>query len=522
MEVERIPLITKDPPPHNQNFAFSKTALLLLLIITTSIIYFFLDGSGSKANTQNKSFRFVQIKSSNNFFLRIDSTKNIVTATEMYPWLHGSTFKLELNTNECFSLLTIGGHWLSVGNDRIIFASTIRNKSNLCLAPRKSRDAVNLVYFQNWDSSWLSFKNNEEQPVLVATFDKTNKQIYELITIPEVRGVNLGGWFIPEVWMTPSFFSGSGLGWGGSLCGMVERFNKSLTEIRMQEHLKLWITEDDFDMMSAIGINSIRLPIGYWNIMRDPYGIYAPADHQLSLRYIDWCFDMAESRGISVLLDIHGAPGSQNGMDHSGCSTPVGWQAMQNVEITLQAVEAAVIRYGNRTNLFGIELLNEPGFFLEKDHHAILLDYYQRAYSLVRSHHKELYVIFNELYVDYYHSWNNSLQEPDYYNVIMDLHLYDWQEPYTPENAHQHVMDAEQWGPLIQSLSSRFPVLVGEWCMSSGTFVQAGQAFVNASLASFDNAFGSYVWNWKIESGIGFNEWNLKYQFESGGLHFIN
>jgi hypothetical protein len=33
-----------------------------------------------------------------------------------------------------------------------------------------------------------------------------------------IHGVNLGGWFIPEVWMLPSFFAGSGLGWSGSLC----------------------------------------------------------------------------------------------------------------------------------------------------------------------------------------------------------------------------------------------------------------------------------------------------------------
>jgi hypothetical protein len=30
-----------------------------------------------------------------------------------------------------------------------------------------------------------------------------------------------GGWFIPEVWMRPSFFRDTGLGWGGSLCALV-------------------------------------------------------------------------------------------------------------------------------------------------------------------------------------------------------------------------------------------------------------------------------------------------------------
>lgn len=35
-----------------------------------------------------------------------------------------------------------------------------------------------------------------------------------------------GGWFIPEVWMRPSFFRDTGLGWGGSLCAMVRKVNQ--------------------------------------------------------------------------------------------------------------------------------------------------------------------------------------------------------------------------------------------------------------------------------------------------------
>ena len=44
---------------------------------------------------------------------------------------------------------------------------------------------------------------------------------FDVIKVPQLRGVNLGGWFIPEVWMASDFFNGTGLGWGGSLCAMV-------------------------------------------------------------------------------------------------------------------------------------------------------------------------------------------------------------------------------------------------------------------------------------------------------------
>jgi hypothetical protein len=136
--------------------------------------------------------------------------------------------------------------------------------------------------------------------------------------VSPIRGVNLGGWFIPEVWMTPNFYVGTGLGWGGSLCRMVN-YSRSLAEQRMRKMLSTWITEKDFMEIAAFGFHSVRIPIGYWNVMEDPYEMFAPSNHSISLHYIDWAFDMAEKYNLTVLLDMHGAAGSQNGIDHSGC-----------------------------------------------------------------------------------------------------------------------------------------------------------------------------------------------------------
>ena len=59
-------------------------------------------------------------------------------------------------------------------------------------------------------------------------------------------------------------------------------------------------------------------------VIRDrPYDVFVPRDVNLSLKYVDWAMNEAEKRGISVLLDLHGAPGSQNGFDHRWLSERV-------------------------------------------------------------------------------------------------------------------------------------------------------------------------------------------------------
>ena len=104
---------------------------------------------------------------------------------------------------------------------------------------------------------------------------------------------------------------GAPLGWGGSLCTMVD-WNREETERRMAWRFDNWFVED-FAEIAKAGFNSVRIPIGYWNVMEDPYHAYAPADWMKSRDKIDWMFDMAKKYGLLVVLDLHGAPGSRMG-----------------------------------------------------------------------------------------------------------------------------------------------------------------------------------------------------------------
>ena len=243
---------------------------------------------------------------------------------------------------------------------------------------------------------------------------KSGGNLFQIKEVPQLKGVNLGGMFVPEVWMNPSFYNGTmmngtmtnqpvndqgtPLGWGGSLCRMVD-WNREETEKRMAWRFDNWFTEQDFIEIAAAGFNSVRLPIGYWNIIQDPHHAYAPSDLNKSLHKIDWVFTMAQKYDLLVLLDLHGAPGSQNGQDHSGCSKAEAWDHPDNQRLSREAIRAMAERYGRHSNLWGFELLNEPSDFYSHNNHQLLLAFYKDSYAIIREHSDEAVVVFNELYV---------------------------------------------------------------------------------------------------------------------------
>ena len=214
-----------------------------------------------------------------------------------------------------------------------------------------------------------------------------------------IRGVNLGSLFVPEAWMVPQFYADSG---ASSLCGFV-RINETMAAARMRQHFDTFVTELDFEWLAQRGFNAVRVPIGFWNVVGRKHTAipYVPVTAAESLAHLDKLFRWGKAHGISLLLDMHGAPGSQNGNDHSGCdSDGIGWHADgrdATLETTLEAVDVLVRRYRQHTAFLGIELLNEPAWVVEWDHGA-LLEYYTRALNLVRAQDSAALVVFNVLY----------------------------------------------------------------------------------------------------------------------------
>lgn len=488
-----------------------------------------------------------------NLFLRNEFGS--IVLTEDIPWLYGSSFEVHNRDKTCFQLRTMSNHWLEVDEKTgILQADTEdRNKGTFfslvhMVSVTSGEVEKQLTHLKICGrNQWLEVRDDlEEDGELVVGLSSDSmlqgmvssempvhwnsrqpvdgdSTTFTVSVVEPINGVNLGGWFIPEVWMNPSFSNGTGLGWAGSLCSMVLN-DRKLTEKRIKEQLATWITPEDFVQIKADGFNSVRLPIGYWNLISDPHHLFAPADVEISLKYIDMAFTEAEKNGLTVLLDLHGLPGSQNGIDHSGCSgNRTFLENPDDYELGLKTVQVMAKRYGSRKSLLGFELVNEPAAYYAKERHGQLLEFYEKSYKTIRKYSKDAVVVFNELYIDCFILWENDLQEPKFYNIIMDIHLYNWQEPYTKQSAKEHVKNAVDFGYLIDMFQVQNPIIVGEWCFSTGTYVQAGQPFVDACVDSFGRSFGWYIWNWKIEEHVGFDEWNVQLQHDlPGGMRAVD
>lgn len=88
--------------------------------------------------------------------------------------------------------------------------------------------------------------------------------------------------------------------------------------------------------MQSWGVKMVRVPTGYWNWIDLGWDVtpYTPVEReQQRFRnmqmitpdqyepYIDKIFTWADKYDMKVLIELHGAPGSQNGEMHSGCIT---------------------------------------------------------------------------------------------------------------------------------------------------------------------------------------------------------
>ncbi|THG97588.1 hypothetical protein EW026_g4424 [Hermanssonia centrifuga] len=194
-------------------------------------------------------------------------------------------------------------------------------------------------------------------------FDQAKANVYRY---RQQQSVNLGSWFVHEAWMTPSLFtcaSGDQIseldiayGWGSTTAARAV----------LERHWDTFIQNSDFQYLASIGINTVRLPIGYWSLGPDfcqgtPYANVADV-YQNSWPRVLRTINMAEAAGIGVLVDLHGAPGSQNGQQHSGISDGnTGlFDDPAYINQTMAVLTFLTEQLADVSNVVGIQILNEP------------------------------------------------------------------------------------------------------------------------------------------------------------------
>lgn len=127
------------------------------------------------------------------------------------------------------------------------------------------------------------------------------------------------------------------------------------------------------------------MQIGYWSIpitsadtnYSTSVSPYIPGAWPYLLRALGW----AKEHDIHVILDLHGAPGSQNGYDNSGRRGSADWAQGDNVARTLDLVRFMAAKIGGMIDV--LELLNEPGGF-QSDIANVIPQFWKDGYNAVR------------------------------------------------------------------------------------------------------------------------------------------
>lgn len=363
------------------------------------------------------------------------------------------------------------------------------------------------------------------------SFDYQNAKVY---------GVNLGGWFVLEPYITPSLFKSCGSNIPVDEYHFTKMLGKEQASQVLEKHWQTWYTEDDIKAIAKAGLNTVRIPIGYWAFRlldNDPYV-------QGQIQYFDQAIEWARNNNLKVWVDLHGAPGSQNGFDNSGLRDTIGYQQSQNVALTLTVLQDIFNKYG--ADLYsdvisGIQFLNEP--LGPASNMNDLKNFYQWAYKNMRSVSKNTVIIHDAFMPSNY--WDNIMTTfQGYWGVVVDHHHYQvFSAGELSRDINQHLQVACGWGKAAKT-ESKWNVCgefsaaltdcavwlngVGRGARWSGDYDKSSyyglclpyvnpanwsqdhrtnvRKYIEAQLDSFEQTGGWIFWNWKCEDAI---DWDM-------------
>ncbi|KAJ5791904.1 CAZyme family GH5 [Penicillium psychrosexuale] len=339
----------------------------------------------------------------------------------------------------------------------------------------------------------------------------------------KIRGVNLGSQFVFEPWIAESEWSDMGCGGKNSEFDCVSSLGQDAANTAFANHWASWTTQDDINEMVSYGLNTIRVPVGYW--LREDI-VDAGSEHfpQGGLDQLKKLCGWASDSGLYIIIDLHGAPGAQeaeNAFTGQYASEP-GFYTDYNYERALKWLEwmvDLVYQTDEMRNVGMLEIVNEP-VQDEASASSMRSKYYPQAVERIRAAEQKLSVDSN----DYLHiqtmdkSWGSG--DPNEYLDDLTYMAYDdhryikWDTSVSP--SHDNYISTS----CGDNRDSNWPNIVGEWSLSVPDDIEAssdwepssntdfyGKWFA-AQVHSYEKQQGWIFWTWKSQ----LNDYRWSYQ----------
>ncbi|KAF9523909.1 exo-1-3-beta-glucanase [Crepidotus variabilis] len=371
----------------------------------------------------------------------------------------------------------------------------------------------------------------------------------------KVRGVNLGGWLVLESFITPSLFDST------DDARVIDEYtfgkyqDHATALSKLQQHWDTFITEKDFADIAAAGLNHVRLPIGFWAwdvSGGEPYV-------QGQLPYLDKAVQWARNNNLKLLIDLHGAPGSQNGFDNSGqvTDTPTWHLDPNNIHRTNAILKKIADTYADQSTVVSaIAPLNEPAGFKSQGIIDAAKQYWKDSYQSIRHPKGGQQGNAVEVIHDTFQglsSWAGFMPSPEFDGVVLDTHYYEMFSVGGNQMSQDQLIKnmCNHGNDLV---SSPLWTVVGEWTTASndcapnlngrgkgsrfdGTFgndkIGSCQGFTGkastfsqdykdfmrkyweAQVTTYEKGVGWLMWTWKTEQA---DEWSYQAGLQNGWI----
>ena len=397
-----------------------------------------------------------------------------------------------------------------------------------------------------------------------------------LSTKSYMHGVSLGGWLVMEInpqtrgpdspmdlrpkWMYDQIFASSELDF---VLDLRKEHGDEFAIKTMKNHWAGYYTEEMIDAAQELGVDTVRLPVGYW-IMDAPVGGTSPLEYGISpegfvsggLNHLLTMLKWLKARGMVALLDIHAMPcNSACVSDGLYCALPLAFAPPgfapigdmprcggAGVYTTKRVPTKGEISWGDvGVNNVGklaqwiaelpeeaqsvsvFQLANEPVLGAGDVLDSAVNAFYDRALLAARAHLPTMPLVLSFMgpspgVLNFLQKAN--LDAPG--SVMVDHHYYlNWQSPMGVEmpwaEIHRRACHAEAEGAAhvldVYKASSQ-GMIIGEWSLAVNhdamfdltdgeSVMQLTRLFQEQlhSFASYPNVAGAFFWTLRMGSG---------------------